>query len=155
MVVGRAVFGIAVAAIAVAAALLARTVAADDAAEAASIRDGVYTAPQAGRGAAVYPEPCGRCHGAKLDGAPDDPDMIPTPPIGGPKFLRNWDGRSLGALFEYTRTTMPALNPGSLSRQELVDVIAYMLFVSGAPAGPGELKPDPGRLGGILIEAAP
>ncbi len=70
---------------------------------AVSIWDGVYTRAQAARGEALYPEPCGRCHGHRLNGAPDDPDMLPAPPVGGPKFLRNWDGRTLAALFEYTR----------------------------------------------------
>jgi len=119
----------------------------------ASIRAGVYTEAQANRGAYSYPVACGKCHGYLLDGAPDDPDMFSTPPIGGPKFLRNWKGRSLGALFEYTKTTMPFNNPGFLGDQELADVLAYMLQQSGAPAGEVELRPDPERLGRILIEA--
>jgi mono/diheme cytochrome c family protein len=121
--------------------------------EAASIRDGVFTAEQARRGQTAYTGPCDRCHGFKLDGAPDDPDMFSTPPIGGPKFLRNWNGRSLGALFEYTRTTMPFNNPGFLGDQEFADVLAYMLQQSGAPAGELELEPDLERLGRIVIEA--
>ena len=120
---------------------------------AGSIRAGVYTEAQAGRGAYAYPVACGKCHGYLLDGAPDDPDMFSTPPIGGPKFLRNWNGRSLGALFEYARTTMPVNNPGFLPDQELADVLAYMLQQSGLPAGEIELRPDPDRLGRIVIEA--
>jgi mono/diheme cytochrome c family protein len=130
---------------------LAIPVAADDAT--ASLRAGVYTEAQAGRGAYSYPVACGKCHGYLLDGAPDDPDMFSTPPIGGPKFLRNWNGRSLGALFEYTRTTMPFNNPGFLGDQEFADVLAYMLQQSGAPAGEVELEPDLERLGRIVIEA--
>ena len=118
----------------------------------ASIGTGIYTDAQAERGAYAYPVACGKCHGYLLDGAPDDPDMFSTPPIGGPKFLRNWDGRSLGALFEYVRTTMPANNPGFLGDQELADVLAYMLQQSGAPAGNLELRPDLERLGRIVIE---
>jgi mono/diheme cytochrome c family protein len=124
---------------------------ADDGAD--SIRGGVYTEVQAGRGAFSYPVACGKCHGYLLDGAPDDPDMFSTPPIGGPKFLRNWNGRSLAALYEYSRTTMPANNPGFLPDQELADVLAYLLQRSGLPAGQIELRPDPERLGRIVIEA--
>jgi hypothetical protein len=47
------------------------------ASEATSIRDGVFTPEQAGRGRAAYTGPCDRCHGYKLDGAADDPDMLP------------------------------------------------------------------------------
>ncbi len=112
----------------------------------------MFTAEQAQRGRTAYTGPCDRCHGYKLDGASDDPDMLPTPPAAGPKFLRVWEGRSLAALFEYTRSTMPANNPGFLTPQELVDVIAYMLLVSGAPAGAVELGAEPRELARIVIE---
>lgn len=121
----------------------------------ATVWDGIYTEAQAARGRAIYAAPCGRCHGARLDGAPDDPDMLPSPPIGGWKFFRNWNGRTLGTLYEYTRTNMPANNPASLSAQEFADLIAYMLLVSGAPAGAAELAPDPVRLAGVAIRPQP
>jgi cytochrome c len=117
-----------------------------------SIWDGVFTVEQARRGQTAYTGPCDRCHGYKLDGASDDPDMLPTPPAAGPKFLRAWEGQSLATLFEYTQRTMPANNPGFLTTQELVDVIAYMLLVSGAPAGDAELGVAPHDLGRIVIE---
>jgi len=119
--------------------------------QASSIHDGVFTEAQAERGKAAYSAPCGWCHGRRLNGAPDDPDMESTPPIARAKFLRNWDGRSLAALFVYVRETMPTNNPASLSDQEYIDVIAYMLSVSGMPAGDGELPPDPAALAGITI----
>ena len=46
-----------------------------------SIWDGVYTAEQAARGKEIFTSPCGVCHGSKLDGAPDDQDMVPAPPL--------------------------------------------------------------------------
>jgi quinoprotein glucose dehydrogenase len=117
----------------------------------ASIRDGVYTTEQARRGQAAYTGPCDRCHGYKLDGAADDPDMLPAPPVAGPKFLRKWNGRSLAALVEYLSATMPANNPGYLSDAELADIVAYMLAVSGMPAGGEELPPNQEALAGIPI----
>jgi len=123
--------------------------------QAASIWDGVFTDAQAQRGRAVYPGPCGMCHGSRLNGAPDDPDMLSTPPLAGAKFLRNWEGRSLAALLQYTRTTMPANNPGFLSEQEFVDVIAYMLMVGGLPAGDNELNADLPSLARIVIGQSP
>lgn len=111
----------------------------------------VYTEAQAMRGRDIYAAPCGRCHGKALDGAPDDPDMFPAPPIAGWKFLRNWDGRSLGTLYEYIRTTMPANNPGFLAKQEFIDLLAYMLWMSDAPAGARELPIAAAHLDRIVI----
>jgi mono/diheme cytochrome c family protein len=118
-----------------------------------SVFSGVYSVAQAERGEAIYPSVCGRCHGYKLDGAPDDPDMLPAPPIAGPKFLRQWNGVTLAALFELTRTTMPALNPGSLSDQEFADVVSYMLAVSDIPPGPDELPANLGTLTQVIVTA--
>ena len=126
---------------------LAQTAAGD----APSTRDGVYTAEQARRGQAAYTGPCDRCHGFKLDGAPDDPDMLPAPPVAGPKFLRKWNGRTLGSLFEYLRATMPANNPGYLPDAEVADIMAYMLSVSGMPAGGAALAAEPEALASIVI----
>lgn len=121
----------------------------------ASIWSGVLTDAQAERGRELYPGPCGKCHGKRLDGAPDDPDMFSTKPIAGPKFLRVWDGRSLAVLFAYLRATMPENNPGFLSDREYADLIAYMLAMSGAPSGGEELPPDPSTLASIAIRKGP
>jgi mono/diheme cytochrome c family protein len=119
--------------------------------ETASTRDGVFTAEQARRGQVAYTGPCDRCHGYKLDGASDDPDMLPAPPVAGPKFLRKWNGQSLAALVDYLRTTMPANNPGYLSEAEWVDIVAYMLSVSRMPAGAEPLQADPEALASVII----
>lgn len=105
--------------------------------------DGVFTAEQARRGQVAYTGPCDRCHGYKLDGAAEDPDMLPAPPVAGPKFLRKWNGRSVAALLAYLKVTMPANNPGYLTDAELADIIAYMLATSGMPSGTDVLPPDP------------
>lgn len=115
----------------------------------------VYSTEQASLGGDIYPSVCGRCHGYRLDGAPDDPDMLPAPPIAGTKFLRNWNGRSLAALFEYTRTTMPENNPGFLSDQEFIAIVAYMLAESEMPSGPIALPAEVMALSGITIEPKP
>ena len=117
-----------------------------------SVGDGVYNAAQRQRGEVIYTSMCGRCHGYQLNGAPDDPDMLPAPPIAGPKFMRRWSGASLASLYEVIRATMPALNPGSLSDREFADVLSYMLAVGGAPAGNEELGSVPGAMTQVLIE---
>ncbi|HSM35509.1 MAG TPA: c-type cytochrome [Longimicrobiales bacterium] len=129
----------------------------DPAAPTATMRtiwDGVFSAAQAERGGALYEAPCGRCHGRRLDGASDDPDMRSSPPLARAAFLRRWDGRSLATLYEYIRATMPESTPGSLPDQEYIDLIAYMLATSGAEPGEEELMPDPVSLAGVRIEQA-
>jgi mono/diheme cytochrome c family protein len=117
----------------------------------ASVWDGVFTEAQATRGEEVYTGACGICHGRRLNGAPDDPDMRSTPPLVRARFLRIWQGRSLATLFEYTRATMPEDNPNSLTEQEYVDVIAYMLTVGGMPEGETELPPDARSLAHVVV----
>ena len=118
---------------------------------AASVWDGVFTEEQAARGRQIYFGACGLCHGRRLNGAPDDPDMVSTPPLARARFLRVWEGRSLAALLAYTRLTMPEDNPASLTDQEYVDVVAYMLSMSRMPAGGDELSPDARGLAHIVV----
>jgi hypothetical protein len=60
-------------------------------------------------------------------------------PLTGPVFNSNWNGVMLGDLLERMRLTMPQSSPGSLSRQQNADVLAYILSVGGFPAGDKEL----------------
>jgi cytochrome c len=120
-----------------------------------SVWDGVFTEAQATRGQAVYTGACGFCHGRRLDGAPDDPDMRAAPPLARARFLRVWEGRTLGTLLAFMRATMPEDNPNSLTAQEYVDVVAYMLSVGGMPAGDDELQADPTGLARVVIGPRP
>lgn len=120
-----------------------------------SVWDGVFTEAQAKQGQAVYNGACGLCHGRRLDGVPDDRDMNPAPPLARAKFLRSWDGQSLGALFSYTRWTMPKSNPGFVSEEDYAAIVAYMLETTGAPAGDTPLSADPLELGLIRIGPKP
>ncbi|MGC5198578.1 hypothetical protein, partial [Aphanothece microscopica] len=67
----------------------------------------------------------------------------------------NWDGRSLGMLYTYSRLTMPQSNPGFLPDEDYAAIVAHMLAVSGAPAGTDALPADPVALGAILIRESP
>ncbi len=99
-----------------------------------SLWDGVYTQDQAKRGEVVYVEKCARCHGAQLIGG----DM--NPPLVGPEFLSTWNTKTVGDLFDRIRTTMPADKPGSVSRQQSSDVVAYLLSANKFPTGSTELE---------------
>jgi quinoprotein glucose dehydrogenase len=95
--------------------------------------DGAYTKAQAGRGESLYSQHCAICHGPDLLGG----EM--APPLIGGTFQSNWNELSLGDLFERIRTSMPLNAPGSLSRQQCADVLAYLLSKDSYPAGQSEL----------------
>lgn len=112
-----------------------------------SVWDGVYTDAQAKRGAAVYAANCASCHGTALNGGES------APPLTGSEFFSNWDGLTLGDLFDRIRSTMPADNPGKLTREQDADVLAFMLSVSQFPAGQSELEHRTEVLKQIKLEA--
>src|SRR5215469_13009537 len=93
-----------------------------------SVWDGVYTDDQAKKGAGAYAEQCASCHGDQLTGG----EM--APPLAGGEFLSNWNGLSVGDLFERVRTGMPPGNPGKVSRETKVDIVAYMLAFNKFPS---------------------
>ena len=97
--------------------------------------DGVYTDAQAARGQAVYVELCQACHGATLAGGLG-------PPLAGAGFLRVWDTLTLADLVDKIRNTMPATNPGTLSRAQATDLVAHLLRANAFPTGTAELRAD-------------
>ena len=112
-----------------------------------SVWDAVYNEEQAKRGQAVFLEECSNCHGRDLEGA----DM--TPPLTGAAFMSNWDGLTVGDLSERIRISMPLNRPGTLPRQQNVDVIAYILRFNQFPAGKEELPREVQLLKQILFKA--
>jgi mono/diheme cytochrome c family protein len=76
-----------------------------------------------------------------------------APPLVGDLFIENWEGSVLGELFEVTYTTMPPGGEGTLTGNEIAAIFAYMLSLSGAPAGGADLPNDVAGLTPILIQA--
>lgn len=113
-----------------------------------TVWDGVYNEEQAKRGEAAFVEACSNCHGRNLEGA----DM--TPALTGGSFTANWDGLTVGDLFDRIRISMPLDRPGLLSRQENVDVVAYILRFNQFPAGKEEMPRDVQALKQILFKAS-
>ena len=93
---------------------------------------GVYSAAQAARGEQIYRAQCGDCHGRAMEG-------LIGPPLAGDFFSSNWSARPLADLVDRIQRTMPFEQPGSLSRQESADLLAYILQTGKFPAGPAEL----------------
>jgi len=115
-----------------------------------SVWDGVYTQAQADRGEEAYKQRCSDCHGEDLGG---DNDM--ATPLAGGEFMSNWDGLTVGDLFERIRVTMP-LNypgPGTLSKETISDILAFVLSYNQFPAGQTELSRDKLVLKMITIQS--
>jgi S-disulfanyl-L-cysteine oxidoreductase SoxD len=90
-----------------------------------TVRDGVYNAEQAKRGRTTYDAKCASCH----DGGTMGPELW------GDQFLAQWDTKWVGAFFSRIQTTMPEDAPGTLSENDILDVVAYVLQTNGFPAG--------------------
>ena len=99
-----------------------------------SVWDGVFTEEQAKRGEAVYTKECAPCHSDTLIGGGG------ASPLTGGAFMSNWNGLTLGDLFDRIRKTMPQGAPGKLTRQQDADVLAYILSFNKFPAGKTELQ---------------
>ena len=113
-----------------------------------SVWDGVYTEEQAKRGEPVYQKECAACHGAMMTGGES------APPLTGGGFQANWNGLTLGDLFDRIRKTMPQSKPGSLSREANAEILAYVLSANQFPAGKADLPQNSEILKEIRIDAA-
>src|SRR5688500_17568303 len=81
--------------------------------------DGVYTPSQAGRGKQQYDASCASCHSEDLSGGE-------ARPLVGTRFWEAWGEDSLRSLLDLINTTMPRTEPGSLSQQAYLDIVAYI-----------------------------
>jgi mono/diheme cytochrome c family protein len=112
-----------------------------------SVWDGVYTEAQAKRGEALYRQSCASCHGVALEG------IETAGPLTGARFTANWNGVTVGDMFERVRMSMPNDRPGTLSRQQTADVLSYVFSVNRFPAGKAELARQTELLKQIKFDA--
>lgn len=112
-----------------------------------SVWDGVYSDAQAQRGDAAYHKLCASCHGDDLVGQGQ------TPPLSGDDFKSNWNGQTVDDLLEEVQTSMPGDKPGSLTREQTADIIAFVLKSNQFPAGAADLPSDGAALKLIKFES--
>jgi S-disulfanyl-L-cysteine oxidoreductase SoxD len=112
-----------------------------------SVWDGVYTEEQAKRGEETYRRECASCHGDTLVGGGGAAALT------GGAFLSNWNGLTVGDLFDRIRKTMPQGSPGKLTKQQNADILAYLLSFNKFPAGKTELQKQVEFLREIRFEA--
>jgi len=114
-----------------------------------SVWEGVYSDEQERRGAALYTQYCASCHSENLGGNDE------APPLAGANFLSNWNGLTVGDLFERIRTTMPFNQPQSLSRDVNAAILAHIFSVNKFPAGKTDLPSQTEVLKDIRIDPKP
>jgi cbb3-type cytochrome c oxidase subunit III len=105
-----------------------------------STKLGVYSREQWMRGRDVYAGMCAGCH--------------PAVTHVGPVFTKSWAGKRLSDLFGFLRERMPKNDPGSLTEQDYVDVMSYLLRLNGMPAGVDDLPVDSVALAKISIDSS-
>ena len=101
---------------------------------------------QAHKGHDLYEAHCASCHGSALEGQG-------ALRLSGATFRTRWadDRHSVDDLFYIIRTLMPYGQAATLSKQEYIDITAYILIVNGYPAGGQPLPLDPRILKQITI----
>lgn len=96
----------------------------------------LYTADQAASGALAYYKNCAMCHGPALDGQPGG---YSGPALKGPDFADPSYDFHVNDIFNFVAKLMPAATPGSLTQDQDVQIMAFILQQNGYPAGSKEL----------------
>ena len=73
-------------------------------------------------------------------------------PLAGEYFKTKWFHRSVRALYDRARTTMPPSHPGLLPADTYADIVAYILQVNGFKAGDTPLKATGEDLDKMVLE---
>jgi mono/diheme cytochrome c family protein len=107
---------------------------------AATLPAATYAPAQADRGQRVYQAVCARCHSPGSQS--------------GAAFNTAWNNRRVSDLHSILVNTMPQDKPGTLTDEQYLDVIAYMLKMNNIPAGTA-LPADPAALRTIKIGVPP
>lgn len=98
-----------------------------------TVWDGLYSDTQAVRGKAAYMKSCAECH------APDLGGHEYAGALAGFGFQLKWQDASLAEVYGRVRS-MPLGAAGSLTGQEYLDIVAYILQANGYPSGGDDLS---------------
>ena len=96
---------------------------------------GAYTEEQAALGEKTFGGKCVECHEKK--------------DVSGVDFRKKWNGRTARDLYQLIRTTMPDDNPGSMTPEQYLNIVTYLLKLNGLPSGTTMLSAD-----STVLEAA-
>lgn len=101
--------------------------------------DATFTDEQADRGRELFRATCTECHYSSE--------------FSDSQFKFKWSRRSAGNLYELIQSSMPETAPGSLTPEETVDLVTYILRMNGFEPGASELPADPTVLDGISLSS--
>ena len=96
----------------------------------------MFTADQAQKGTIAYYQNCAMCHGPQLNGQEGG---FPGPALKGEDFADPSYDFSVSDIFNFVAKLMPAATPGSLTHEQDVQIMAFILQQNGYPAGSTEL----------------
>jgi cytochrome c553 len=112
------------------------TGAAASAIQSKTVWDGIYTQPQATRGAASFASTCARCHAAEPNAGEEGRNLA------GKAFWDSFRESTVDRLLDYVSRNMPNGAGGTLSADTYVDLVAFILSRNDLPAGPIELTKE-------------
>jgi polar amino acid transport system substrate-binding protein len=99
------------------------------------------------RGKTLYSGSCAKCHGAQLQG-------VTAPALQGPAFAPAANSHlTVGGIFGYMATNMPADRPGKLKDQDYADIMAFLLYSNGYKAGSTKMTADTARSSTLPLNA--
>jgi mono/diheme cytochrome c family protein len=128
--------GLIAAAVAVSAALFTPEQAtAQSGARAAGPPAASFTQAQVESGQMIFQDVCARCHSADLSGGEG-------PPLVGQPFLYTWNGQPVNGLLRFVFMNMPMSAPGTLTEEQAVNAVAYVLSKNRHTAGSTPLTLD-------------
>ena len=113
-----------------------------------TVWDKVFTAEQAEMGKATYEVQCAGCHAKDLSGREGGGQ---GPELAGAAFTKKWDLQTLNQLFSEIKTRMPRNQPASLTGDEYLAIVAYILQSNRFPAGEKALMADTAMLTSTFI----
>jgi mono/diheme cytochrome c family protein len=104
---------------------------------------------QVAHGKSLYGSACAKCHGANMQG-------ITAPALSGAAFAPATGSHlTIGGIYTYMSTNMPADRPGKLKDADYADIMAYLLSANGYAPGGGKLTADTARASTTLLNAGP
>ncbi|MBM3785612.1 MAG: quinoprotein glucose dehydrogenase [Acidobacteria bacterium] len=105
-----------------------------------------YTKVQSAAGKTAYNASCAVCHGNTMTNG-----TMGTP-LADRYFKNNWQTKSVRALYEKSRKTMPPAAPNSLQADVYANIVAYILETNGFPSGYTPLDPNSDALDRMEIK---
>ncbi|MCC8401594.1 c-type cytochrome [Paraburkholderia sp. MMS20-SJTN17] len=104
---------------------------------------------QVAHGEHLYADSCAKCHGEKLEGNT-------APSLSGPAFAPASNSHlTIGGIYQYMSTNMPADRPGKMSDEEYADLMAFLLYTNGYDTGSAKLTAQTAQSSKTPLNAGP